>query len=314
MKDIISSQPVTLVDVGAAGGAHRRWRRFSQLLTVGFEPDERAFASLRNDTRHTWFNTALYSEAGRFPLYITRGPTNTSMLRPNLSLIRELAYDEHDFDVLDTVELSCETLDALCKARSIAPDAIKIDTQGSELAILRGAERTLHSSTFCVEAEVEFLPLYEEQPLFTDVHAFLSDYHFQLMDLGNFLHVKGRGTRGIGGAKANLISADALYFRTRVSAVAAILRGELRLGSVVAVSCAYGYPDYAAEICSALFEHEDFEEDARMFHTVLTQIGFWRGLVNRWHFSDRSVRRLHSLVRRLIPVKHTAWLPGLGNE
>lgn len=56
-------------------------------------------------------------------------------------------------------------------------DAIKLDTQGSELDILRGASRALSSCTL-IEIEVEFNPIYEGQNLFCDVDRFLRDRGF----------------------------------------------------------------------------------------------------------------------------------------
>jgi hypothetical protein len=51
------SQPLVLVDVGAAGGVHPRWRRIArQAIGVGFEPDARDTAALADaNTRfHRW--------------------------------------------------------------------------------------------------------------------------------------------------------------------------------------------------------------------------------------------------------------------
>lgn len=42
-----------------------------------------------------------------------------------------------------TVEVRTVRLDDFCTARSIAPDAIKIDVEGAELAVLNGAEATI---------------------------------------------------------------------------------------------------------------------------------------------------------------------------
>jgi hypothetical protein len=65
--------------------------------------------------------------------------------------------------------------------------AIKLDTQGSELDILRGAEKALRGCIFVI-VEAEFNPLYEGQPLFCDVDRFLRDRGFSLWRLGNLAH------------------------------------------------------------------------------------------------------------------------------
>jgi FkbM family methyltransferase len=58
-------------------------------------------------------------------------------------------------------------------------DFIKIDVQGAELMIFEHAPRVL-SEAVLIQTEVEFLPLYKEQPLFGDVDRHLRTAGFQL--------------------------------------------------------------------------------------------------------------------------------------
>ncbi|MEJ0047184.1 MAG: FkbM family methyltransferase [Rhodospirillales bacterium] len=51
-------------------------------------------------------------------------------------------------------------------------DLLKLDVQGAELMVLRHAEERL-AGALVIQAEVEFLPLYRDQPLFSDVEQFL---------------------------------------------------------------------------------------------------------------------------------------------
>ena len=61
-------------------------------------------------------------------------------------------------------------------------DAIKLDVQGAELDVLKGAQKKLSAATL-VLSEVEFIPLYENQPLFGDVDGFLRAHGFLLHHL-----------------------------------------------------------------------------------------------------------------------------------
>lgn len=178
--------PFTLIDVGAGGGINRRrWGRFRNLTVIGFEPDEREFKKLQDSEHHRWFQVALYRSEGVFDLNVTRYQTNTSLLEPNLELIQNLNFPLSDFDILRKDPLRCRTLDGLCAEYGLVPHVIKLDTQGTEIDILRGGEMCLRRSIFAVEAEVEFLPFYKHQALFTDVHQYLSGLGFQLMDYLN---------------------------------------------------------------------------------------------------------------------------------
>jgi hypothetical protein len=66
---------------------------------------------------------------------------------------------------VDTVRLDDVT-------ETAGADLLKLDIQGAELMVLRNAEARL-ASALVVQAEVEFLPLYRDQPLFGEVEGFL---------------------------------------------------------------------------------------------------------------------------------------------
>ena len=84
------------------------------------------------------------------------------------------------------------TLDNFVAANNIGPiDFIKIDVQGAELDIFKGGKKTLEDVLEIV-CEVEFVPLYDNQPLFGDVCKFLSDYDLMF---SKFLGMCGRSLR-----------------------------------------------------------------------------------------------------------------------
>jgi FkbM family methyltransferase len=55
-----------------------------------------------------------------------------------------------------TITVSTTTIDEFCTARGLHPDVIKIDVEGAELDVLRGARRTLQAPS--IEVFVEFHP------------------------------------------------------------------------------------------------------------------------------------------------------------
>src|SRR5262249_12593017 len=62
-------------------------------------------------------------------------------------------------------------------------DYLKIDVQGAELDVFKGAPRVLAAATI-VQTEAEFVALYEGQPLFgdLDVHLRAAGYQFHTFD------------------------------------------------------------------------------------------------------------------------------------
>ncbi len=79
------------------------------------------------------------------------------------------------------------TLDGLVAAgKARAPDLIKLDVQGYELEVLRGAERSLQAAR-AVICELSFRRFYEGQALFPDVLAYLGERGFRLHAFGSSL-------------------------------------------------------------------------------------------------------------------------------
>ena len=68
------------------------------------------------------------------------------------------------------------------------PDFIKLDIQGAELMVLENG-RTALSRALVVESEAEFVPLYHNQPLFGELHAFMRGQGFLFH---RFMNIAGR--------------------------------------------------------------------------------------------------------------------------
>jgi FkbM family methyltransferase len=93
-------------------------------------------------------------------------------------------------------------LDLLVAREKLSPpDLIKLDVQGYELEVLRGATASLRSAR-AVLCEVSFREFYAGQPPFAEIVAFLAAHGFTL-------HALGEGT-ALG---RPLVQADALFLR-----------------------------------------------------------------------------------------------------
>jgi len=104
---------------------------------------------------------------------------------------------------------------------------LKLDTQGTELEILQSLDQSQLVDLLAVEVEVEFLELYSGQPLFPDVHDFMTGSGFQLVDLRThrayraddfeeaaYLRRCLKTSIGTPVVSAELVAGDALYLRT----------------------------------------------------------------------------------------------------
>ncbi len=99
-------------------------------------------------------------------LKLCQAPGMTSLLAPNPQVLDCLNLFSVFGTVLKEEPIETHSLDNMSEIAAI--DFLKIDVQGSELAVFQGGRSRL-SSAVAVQTEVCFLPLYKDQPLFGDI-------------------------------------------------------------------------------------------------------------------------------------------------
>lgn len=246
----LEQHPLVLMDIGARGDAPPELdslRRF--VRRVGFEPDPEECRRLNESDAGIFFPTLLAGAAGtsKLNLYQDLGYSSIYTLteRYQRLWIGELP-------IVKTLELPSLTIDTfLTDHADLAPDMIKLDTQGSELDILRGAEGAL-ASVGLVEVEVEFLQMYDEQPLFGDVASFLTGQGFELLYLNRTL-VSRRATYQ-GPSRGQLLFGDALFGKHEDEV--GNLSLERRVKYVILL-CQYGHLDIAWQLVEQYPEMEE---------------------------------------------------------
>mgnify|MGYP001228992923 FL=1 len=186
----------TLVDIGALpiGNSKPRFHKileyFPSSEIIGFEIEKEACDQMNSKAPKgiKYFPFALGENNEKRKLYVTQDPMCNSLYKPNEEFLR--LYHELQYMYLKKeTEIETITLDTFVDRYSINKiDFIKIDVQGAELDIFKGSKKLL-SKVLKIVCEVEFVPLYQEQPLFGDISKFLSQYNFMF---NKFLGLSGR--------------------------------------------------------------------------------------------------------------------------
>lgn len=250
---------ITLADVGSAGGLHGRWRAVRPIVSgVLFEPREGG--ETRREGGDIIYPVALGPSAGTATLNVTQLANMSSTLKPNAALLESFAKKFAHTQVVDTFQMPVDTLDALAARDGHRIDAIKVDTQGSELGILEGAVACLRESILLAEVEVSFFQRYRDQALAWDIIGFMAAQGFELIDLYRLKRYRrvnsaGIGNMSLGGGQraGRLAYGDAIFILTeerlhaRMAAASPEEAEAMALKSMLGLLI-YGKPDMAAHL------------------------------------------------------------------
>lgn len=185
-----SDSQLTIFDVGAHYGetVSEFMRLFPRSHVFSFEPDEKNWWHLKqrfgNEPRIELSHMAVGQKDGRILLHRNNYDATHSVLRIDNQEINRWA-DANDIREDGTEEVDQLTLDSFCSMHRLTNvDILKLDIQGGELLALQGIEGKLSQQAVgAIFCEVEFRQLYENQPLFWDVTAYLMSFSYHFLNL-----------------------------------------------------------------------------------------------------------------------------------
>ena len=167
--------PAVCLDIGSRGGVPANWLSTRlELNCICFDIDTADYVGYEriNKLLHLTRKPYLLAEysGNKTFYYHDKGPSGSSFYP--LNHIHE--YDVDEF-IESKMEVNCKALREL----DIPPaDLIKIDVQGAEIDILKGASTKQLGRCFAIEIEVSFLDTYKGAPTFGDVNKFLAEKGF----------------------------------------------------------------------------------------------------------------------------------------
>jgi len=169
----------TILDVGAHVGEFASAARvaFPEAMIYSFEPSPRAFQRLQQRMRnhHGWkgFPIALGDFSGQAMLKESAYSASSSLLPMSETHTREFPWTQQQGEI----PIPVQRLDDL--DLTIHPKALlKIDVQGYELQVLRGATRLLEQIDVCL-IEVSFETLYQGESPFEEILSWMQAHGFR---------------------------------------------------------------------------------------------------------------------------------------
>ncbi|RJR27569.1 FkbM family methyltransferase [candidate division WWE3 bacterium] len=172
-------QPCTCIDVGAALGdfslACARIFPEAQYLLIEPLKEYEPFltAAVRQLPKAKYIPVAATSWEGSITIHIHKDLVGSSL------------YRETEGPKVDGVEriVLGRTLESLCQEQNVSgPYLLKIDVQGAELEVLRGAEKVLQESEYVI-LEISLFRFFLEGPEFNEVARFMKGQGFVPYDI-----------------------------------------------------------------------------------------------------------------------------------
>ncbi len=258
--------PLGCLDIGARGGVVEDIRPLGRAASVcGFEPDpeecrrlnvtaeqgDHPFGALR------YLPVALGARQERRALHIMRHAGASSLLSPDPEIANRFGTRANYFDVVKSIDIDTTPLDCVIEEHGVVnPVYAKIDVEGFELEILKGAERLLGSSLLALRSEVAFLPTRRRQPDFGELAGYLRDFHLMPMGflyLANWRALTGikhpRKVKGpIPYSRGQMVHGDVLFLRDPSSLDDGSEAGVRATLSLALLALLYDYVDFAHDI------------------------------------------------------------------
>lgn len=198
----------TVLDVGANAGQFalqlRRDLGYTKRI-LSFEPVSSAYELLKTsatgDPNWETFHCALGDNEGQQTINIAGNSFSSSLL--DMLPAHERSAPESKYIGREVIEV--KTLDsmfsALCKPG--ARVYLKIDTQGFESKVLKGAESSL-AKIDLVQMELSLVPLYKDELLFSEMYQLMCEKGFGLVAVDSVFSDPGSG---------QVLQVDALFHR-----------------------------------------------------------------------------------------------------
>jgi FkbM family methyltransferase len=178
---------------------------------VGFEPLQDTGSALRRVDPNVVMLNHFVGSGGPAIFHVTQFDPASSLFKPNMELLSQFVALPGMYKIVSTNKVSTTGLDDVLEISDC--DYLKIDVQGGELDVLKGARRLLEN-VITIHCEVEFAQVYQDQPLFAEIDTLLRSIGFELIDFINAGYNRYQALPGHSASGSRLLWAEAIYFKS----------------------------------------------------------------------------------------------------
>lgn len=184
-----AERPPVLLDIGAAGEIHSRWKRVAPYsVCIAFDADERELGFAKKETgayRKLCVYNCIASEAtaGEADFYLTRFPQCSSLLQPQNDRLNAWAFSDL-FEVERKSKINTVPLSKVMEDAGVEKiDWFKSDSQGTDLRLFRSLGENGVDRVLVAEFEPGIIDAYEGEDKLWGILAYMEKRPFWMADL-----------------------------------------------------------------------------------------------------------------------------------
>ncbi len=219
--------PLIVLDAGCRNGFTDLKGLHSLIHYIGLDPAANAFKKEGNFLTELYLQKGLYHSNGTFDFYDCQHSSFSSMLKfdeaqflKHFGLMRNSAAWLKQLTVKQKLKIETSNLSKVVEEQNLQSiDFLKLDTQGTELDILKGGEHLLKAKKIkVIKCEVAFIGVYKQQALYHEIAAYLNQFDYSLANLQvypNAAAQNGKAAMGLNSFKENIRFAsggDAIFY------------------------------------------------------------------------------------------------------
>ena len=164
---------IGFADVGSGGPLKLPWSALptARIDRLEFDPE----------TSGDQLPLCVSNSTGEKDFHIARDPRGSSLHRPDEGFVERFGLDFLRVD--RTIQVRCDTLDEIVKARGFTVDLLDINTEGHDLQVLQGSEAVFANPALkLIKIEFELAGVWHDQGYFADIDQWLRARGFELCD------------------------------------------------------------------------------------------------------------------------------------
>jgi hypothetical protein len=187
-RDEFVNDPPVLVDIGASGKIHPKWKKIARYsVCIAFDADDREFGYVENAAsgfRKLYVYNCIVSdkEFDKIDFFLTKSPYCSSTLEPDTAALGEWSFADK-FIIEKNIRLNNITLSKVLENLKISKiDWFKTDSQGIDLRLFKSLSNEIQDKVIVAEFEPGFIDAYKTEDKLYNIVGYMSSKNFWLSD------------------------------------------------------------------------------------------------------------------------------------